>query len=178
MATAFNPALRAQNVDYMQWDLDPRNQVELRAVLGQELTAAADIFHIVTPYGPLRAAEYAVERMCLKAEGQLMQQRLGELGIDPVNLATMDDLFELISVDEVLRSKFGELLASDIPFYENVRFSDRAIRAVTRGRGMDLLFPNGRARNIAELKRYLQALREGWAPIDIHREAKDYANLQ
>ena len=126
MATAFNPQTGAQNVDYEVWEVDRTNPAATEVVLGQELSAAADLLGPTGPRGPLGAIEYSVESLCLAQKDQVVQQRLRAHGIDPTTVTSMDQLFDLIGQDEVLRGAFADTVAGQSKFFSNyLKFSDK-----------------------------------------------------
>jgi hypothetical protein len=174
MATAFNPDTGAQNVNYEAWRANPNDPKLTRAVLGQELTAAADFLGPTSPRGPLGAIEYSVEVMCLGQKNQIIQERLRLQGIEPTSVTSMDELFDLIAQDEVLRSAFADIVAGQAAFFSDyLKFSDEAIRAAC-GKGIDDLFP-GRLENAAILAQYAESLQAGEHPITIWQQARVWA---
>jgi hypothetical protein len=171
MATAFNPQTGAQNVDREAWRANPTDPDLTRAVLGQELTAAADLLGPTGPRGPLGAVEYSVESLCLVQKDQVVQERLRAHGVDPASVTTMEQMFELIGQDEVLRGAFADTVAGQSKFFSDyLKYSDEAIRA-TCGKGIDDLFP-GRVQNAATLAQYAEALRAGENPQAIWGHAR------
>lgn len=173
MATAFNPKTGAQNVDYTAWHANPDDPAALRAVLGQELTAAADLLGTTSRRGPLGALEYSLESLCLIQKGQIMQERLRAHNMEPTDITDLDQLLDFVGQDEVLRTQFADTVEGQSRFFANLTFSDEAIRAAC-GKGIDELFP-GRLGNAGMLAWYTGALRDGTSPRAIWELARTFA---
>lgn len=143
MATAFDPVSKRQNVDYDHTD---------RAVLAQEITAAADLLSLTARRGPLGSVEMVSESLCLRQRGRLVQQRLPLAA----SIDSLPWLLDCIDRDPVLTSAFAEGIAGQIAFYSGHRYSDARIRAVC-GAGIDELF-DGRAANVETLRYFAKLL--------------------
>lgn len=180
MATAFNPDTGAQNVDYTGWLNNPDDQVLLYDVLGQELTAGADLLGAayIGPddqrRGPLGVVEYSVESMCLVQKNGIIQARLRAHGLNPASVKSFETMLEVIELDETLRTEFINTIAGQAQFLADyLKYSDQAIRRVC-GKGIDDLFP-GRLQNAAVMAEYTTALRKGASPRAIWLRARKLA---
>lgn len=178
MATAFNPDTKAQNVQYPEeWSDDPNhpNNPDIEhAILVQELVAAADLLGPTGARGTLGAIENCLEQLCLNDKNRTLQQRLTGLGTTLNNGETVDmeQLLTLIGRDALLKDEFTKGVAGQAAFFSQfLKYSDRAIRLATGGRGIDDLFP-GRAENAARLAQFHEALTSGdLEPLDVWRTA-------
>lgn len=171
-ATAFNPKTSTQNVYYTAWRNNPDDPALTRTVLGQELIAVADLFHLTSLRGSLGAVEYAVERLCLIQKDRLMQKTLQAYDIEPAN-TNISQLLDLIGHDQTLRRAFADDIAESAKFYAGLKFSDEAIRTAC-GYGIDDLFP-GRMQNAHTLSGYASELQAGEEPRIIWWRAQKHA---
>jgi hypothetical protein len=145
LATAFDPVSKRQNVDYDRTD---------RAVLAQEITAAADLLSLTAPRGPLGSVEMVSESLCLRQRGRMVQTRLPLAA----SINSVPWLLDCVDRDAELRAAFAEGIAGQIAFYSGHRYSDTRIRAVC-GAGIDDLFP-GRPGNVETLELFAGLLAE------------------
>lgn len=177
MATAFNPKTSVQNVDYIAWHTDPSDPYLTQKVLGQELTAAADLLSPTSMRGLLGSFEYYVENMGLGLKGRIIQERMQARGIDRDNITSMEQMLKVIEGDDVLQQRFASAITEGAAFLSDyLVYSDEAIRTVC-GRGIDALFP-GRAENSSELGRYGDLLHAGVSPVEIWRQARVVAGYE
>lgn len=173
LSTAWNPQTNTQNVRREDVPLDPRDPQGLRVILGRELLTCADLLSPSTERGVLGTVEYAVERLCLVQNGQVMQQRLREMDIDPAAIGNMEQLMEVISDDPALTQAFTEVLSGDPAFYADyLRYEDAAIKTVTGGKGIDELFPGQRLLNASTLAQHVMRLEAGTPPVAVWRRAR------
>jgi hypothetical protein len=180
MTTAWNPQTSTQNIGYDRLAANPGNPVVLQQALNRELIGAADLLSPSSVRGPLGTIEYAVERMFLHSpapqgiESQPAQRRLAELGIQVADIASMEQMMEVISGDPVLQSTFTKVLEGDPVFYaDQLKYSDRLIRQAC-GQGIDDLFPLREA-NSSTLALHVLRLHSGRTPLDIWRLARAHA---
>ncbi|MFD5357760.1 hypothetical protein, partial [Streptomyces sp. NPDC058657] len=159
MATAFDPETKSQNID-------PERTP--RAVLAQEITAAADLLSLTARRGPLGSIEMVCESLCLRQRGRLVQQQLA--AATAINSTAW--LLDCIDGDHILRHAFTEAIAGQAAFYAGHRFSDYRIREVC-GAGIDELFP-GRERNVETLTLFGQLLADH-SPRELWTTARDLA---
>jgi hypothetical protein len=160
MVTAWNPNTGAQNVQYDAWRADPDNPEATRAILVQELVAAADLLSSVSERGPLGAIEYSFESLCFNQNNQAVQEHLRTQGIDPDSITSMEQFVDVVGDDPALRESFAKLIAGQKAFFTTyLKYSDEAIRAAC-GRGIDDLFPL-RQRNADILEQFAEGLENG-----------------
>lgn len=145
LATAFDPVSKRQNVDYDH---------TARAILAQEITAAADLLSLTAPRGPLGSVEMVSESLCLRQRGRMVQRRLPMAA----SINSVPWLLDCIDTDPELRAAFAEGIAGQIAFFSGHRYSDARIRAVC-GAGIDELFP-GRPGNVETLELFAGLLEE------------------
>ena len=171
MATAFNPETKTQDIHYEAWTAAPDDPEVQRAVLGQELVAAADLLSLTHPRGPVGSVENIVETMASNVNDRMLQAALQARDIDTTGEAPMEQILDIIGEDATLRAKFSELMDGQSGFFTGFQYSDRAIRAAC-GQGIDDLFP-GRAENAATLTGYADALRsDSISPKGIWQQAR------
>ncbi|MFR9753975.1 hypothetical protein ACL02S_23450 [Nocardia sp. 004] len=159
MATAFDPTSKAQNVDY-----DAGSE---RAILAQEITAAADLLSLTARRGPLGSLEMVCESLCLHQRGQLVQQNTRAF-----TAIYTPELLHAIGVCPELRSAFADGLVGQAKFFSGHRYSDSHIRQVC-GAGIDDLFP-GRENNVELLKIFHSLLRDH-TPLEVWKVARNIA---
>lgn len=157
-ATAFNPETRAQSVDY---DQDPE------LVLAQELTANADLLSLAVRRGPLSSLEHVAEALALRQHGRIIQRRLPAA----TSINNLLWLLDCIGGDTELRAAFVTSVEGQARFYEGHRYSDRHIRELCGGAGIDDLFP-GRAENAETLRIFVGLLGEGHTPGELWHQAR------
>lgn len=171
IATAFNPQTSTQNVNYVAWRTNPSDPVLTRKVLGQELTAAADLLSPTSKRGLLGSIEHCVEVMCLGLKDRVIQERMQVRGINPTAITSMEQMLVIIGEDNTLRQGFTDTLVGNSKFVSDyLKYSDYAIRAAC-GKGIDELFP-GRAENATALSQYGVVLHAGMTPLEIWRQAR------
>lgn len=136
-ATAFDPATKAQHVEY---DGIPED-----SVIVQELVACADLLSLTSRRGPLGSLEMIAEGLCLRSAGRLAQARLGARR--PRDLG---EFYAAAGLDAQLHAAVITALHSQSTFFSGFVFADRALRELTGGPGIDALFP-GRGANAARL---------------------------
>lgn len=154
LVTAYNPQTRTQNVRY-------HPDASVIDKLGRELLGAGDWLAFNLPCGPLRAFEYVPERLCLIANGELLQQRLPLQGISLRGVVAMPDLLQTIAQDKTLLEAFITHFEGDAGFSKNaVKYSDQAIRNAC-GQGIDELFNYARLTHANTIQQAAKALRSG-----------------
>lgn len=156
-ATAFDPTMRTQNVDY---SLVPE------LILAQEITAAADLLSLAVARGPLSSIEHVAEALCLHQHDRIIQRRL-PLATSITNLPW---LLDCIGEDTELRAAFTASVEGQARFYAGHTYSDRRIREVC-GSGIDDLFPR-RAENTETLRIFVRLLDEGRTPAELWHQAR------
>lgn len=163
-ATAFDPRSRAQNVRYSDTIPD-------RAVLAQEITAAADLLSLTGRRGPLGSVEMILESLCLRQRGQLIQHRIRAFS----SIDSTPWLLDLVGDDTELRAEFAKAMASQATFFAGHTYTDLMIRKVC-GAGIDEMFP-GREANSATLELWAALLRDNvHTPREIWTIARDLAH--
>lgn len=178
MATAFDPNTKAQKISYDALEADPENPDLQQSILGQELLAAADLLSPTSPRGTLGAIENVLEGLASNASGRALQQALEARGIPLTGTVEVGQILDVIGEDEELRTQFTNSMNGQANFFGGFQYSDREIRKVTGGQGIDDLFP-GRAENAAVLTGFTEALRNGTAsPRDVWQQARVRAGYQ
>lgn len=157
-ATAFNPETRTQSVDY---DQDPE------LVLAQELTAAADLLSLAVRRGPLSSLEHVTEALGLHQHGRIIQRRLPAA----TSINNLLWLLDCIDGDTELRAAFAASVQGQARFYEGHQYSDRYIRELCGGAGIDDLFP-GRAENAETLRIFVGLLDDGHTPAELWHQSR------
>ncbi|MFI8977508.1 hypothetical protein ACIGO9_31830 [Nocardia asteroides] len=145
MATAFDPTSRTQNVDYKRTS---------RAVLAQEVTAAADLLSLTSRRGPLSALEMVCESLTTPSYDRIVHRQFAAA----TAIHEPAWLLDCISGDPILTCKFRQGLHAQVEFFLTHRFSDPHIRQAC-GLGIDELFP-GRADNADVLAEYITLLND------------------
>jgi hypothetical protein len=158
MATAFNPEIGGQNVDYSLWHANRDDPAALKDILGQEITAAADLFGTTGPYGEVGAWLYVMETLTMRMKDNITEERLAARGVDPLSIKTPTQMMAFIARDKILRGAFNDGMQGQVGFFKGFRFSDEAIRTATGGIGIDQLSP-GRNTNAIILQRDLDAFK-------------------